>query len=158
MCSYFLNGGRGRTLSVREICNQCTHFLPSVTGNIKLFTFYVCFDSQGHLLPVKEITCLAQIVCNLEVLGTVKDTPFAGTLMVKMESADHLLTAAVVETKIISIRKRHVARLAVMQVFLNLVLRMYQASHHRKVPPVPQCFRHLGFERFERPWDRSWYF
>lgn len=66
-----------------------------------------------------EITCLAQIVYNLEALGTVKDILFAGTLMVKMGSADLLLTAAVAETKIISIHKRHVARLAAMQVILT---------------------------------------
>lgn len=42
--------------------------------------------------------------------------PFAGTSMGKMVSADNLPTAAVAGTKIISRRKRHVARLAVMQV------------------------------------------
>ena len=69
---------------------------------------------------MKEITCLAQNVYNLEVLGTVKDTLFAGIFMVKMVSADHLLTAAAAETKITSKRKRRVPRLAVMQVFLQL--------------------------------------
>ena len=58
-------------------------------------------QSQGCLPPVLEITCLAQIVYNREVLGTVKDTLFAGTLMVKVVSADHLCTVAVVGTKII---------------------------------------------------------
>ena len=66
-----------------------------------------------------ELTCLVQIVYNLGVLGTVKDTSFAGILMVKMASADHLLTAAVAETKTISFHKLHVALLAVMQVFFQ---------------------------------------
>lgn len=83
--------------------------------------------SQGCLPLVVETTCLAQIVYNLEVLGTVKDTLFAGTLMVKVVSADHLCTVAVVGTKIISRLNQNVHLLAVMQV-IHLQLRLANLS------------------------------
>ena len=70
--------------------------------NLYLHSVYYLHHSQGCLPPVVEITCLAQIVYNLEVLGTAKGILFVGTLMVKVVSADHLCTVAVVGTKIIS--------------------------------------------------------
>lgn len=121
------------------------------------FSYLYCLPhSQGHLLPVGEITCLAQIVSNHEELGTVKDTSFAGTLMVKAESADHLYTVAVVGTKIISRLNWNVARLAVMQVFRTwklhlanlsgVIRRLNGGEHTKEISPLFRVFAVLGFK------------